>query len=88
MDIPSKQSDSGSIFGMLWSDFMKVKGIREEDLWPNSMHVPYKSLLSARLFPLVENTTGWRDLLWLQTDVNDLNISPSSRLESWRSSKR
>ena len=85
VDIPSESNHSfATYFGMSWSKYLNLKGIQEEDIWSTGI---CKTLLTARLFPLAENITGWRNLLWLQSDTTDDTISPS-RLESWRSSRR
>ena len=69
-----------TFFGLDWQKYFSVKGIRAEDVWPPS--IAHQSLMNAQLYPLAEDVTGWRDLLWLQ-DVSG-NESTPSRLESWR----
>lgn len=83
-DVPTlnRAHSSATVLGLSWADYLKIKGMQLEDLW--SPDVPVQSLRTARLFPLTEDITGWRNLLWLQ----DVSGSSSKRLQSWRSSAR
>ena len=73
-----------TFFGSDWPSYLTVKGIKEEDLWAKDSR--HQTLMNARLFPLAEDVTDWRNLLWLQDFSN--NTLALSRLESWRGSKR
>ncbi len=72
-----------TVFGVSWSRFFALKSIVPSDIWAPDVEV--KCLMTARLFPLAECPSTWRDLLWVQE--LDGVLSPS-RLESWRNRRR
>lgn len=83
VDIPflERNHPHATIFGLDWSSYFALKMISPEDIWEPNIKI--QSLLTARLFPLAEDASGWEDLLWLQ-ELNE----PSPRVESWRKRKR
>ena len=82
VDVPNLEfgHPKATIFGVDWNTYFTGKGIQADDLWPGNL--PIKSLKTAKLFPIAQDITGWKDLLWLQ------DPSTRIRLNSWRSSIR
>jgi len=83
-DIPllDRNHPLATVFGISWDRYLVLKGILPDDLWDSGS----QSLLTAKLYPLTEDLTSWRNFLWLQDLSNSLNSI--HRLESWRISKR
>ena len=83
-DIPllDRNHPLATVFGMSWDRYLALKGISPDDLWDSE----YQSLSTAKLYPLTEDLTSWRNFLWLQECSGTLDSL--QRLESWRISKR
>ena len=89
VDIPTLpiEHPEATIFGFKWVDYMSLKGIQTNDLWGENE--PCKSLMTAKMFPIAEDMTSWRNLLWLQVIFSDIGQTQEpSRLRSWRNSQR
>ncbi|XP_038394286.1 L-fucose kinase isoform X2 [Canis lupus familiaris] len=72
----------GTYLNMSWSEFFQKTGVRSWDLWDPDTPPAERSLLGARLFPVLHpsRTLGPQDMLWMLDPQED----GGKALRAWR----
>ena len=83
-DFKSSAEDHPKYCGIAIDDWLKTIDAYGSDIWDDGIEKSHRNLFNARLFPIIKDTGGFRDFLWMFTP----DQADKQQFDQWKSTRR